>query len=303
MPQNVFAAPSMEEEMGNDNSPADRASAHYVYDPKTKKVLSAKNEHMLIHPASLTKLATATCFYHFKKNDLFSSSDEAVRRIEKDLERALIVSDNFAAHRVAFFLNGQKSIRELLQKGMGVRHHDTYNKLVVNPIMREVVGLEQSEFTNGSGLLGGGSKNTKDISTASWHNKATAYELSLLCDYIREHHPEILEITGQPDIKDRNGKIACHNSNPLLEHNKRYDAQPYGGVKWGKTGHLYSSGYNLIVGAEKNGLELVVISMGSKNKLARIKNVTKLLDDGFQKLLDLQPVNTLQPAGITTLSY
>lgn len=300
MPQNVLASTFS----GEADYPHENTQAHYVYDVKTKRVLSAHNEDLLIHPASLVKLATATAFYHFKKNDLFSSSDNAVDLIEKDLETALIVSSNSAARRVEFFLNEQKIIRDVARKkGMGLKAHDTYNKLVINPIMRDYVGLEKTMFTNGSGLLGGGSRNTNRISTASWHNRTTARELSMLCDYIMAEHPEIIEMAGRPDLKDDDGEVVAHNSNPLLETNKKDKSEPYEGVKWGKTGRIDKSDFNLIVGAQKAEMELVVISIGSRTKDQRIEKVRGLLDDGFEKLRLMQPIPVLAPRDIAGFDY
>jgi D-alanyl-D-alanine carboxypeptidase len=65
----------------------------------------------------------------------------------------------------------------------------------------------------------------------------------------------------------------------------------YKGMLGGKTGFTDNAGYSLVASAERNGITLTTVVLGTRGENARFKNTDRLLDWGF-KHLKLQRVAT-----------
>ena len=255
--------------------PKPRVRAHLVYEHGTGQVLSLKNEHEPVNPASLTKLLIAAAFYDAMKHDQLTSSDRVVDRRERDVRDLLITSDNDAAARVAEFLTLQEAVREEARRRRDVKAGTqwAFTRLIGEPMIEDL-GMEKTAFWNASGLPGPYTDTPPNVTTAA--------ALVPLCNHILDNHPEILQTCAQPylDPERKRGR----NTNPLLESAEHDGAAPYAGVDGLKTGYIDAAGFNLIATAQRYGRRIVVISIGNQTPQARIENVTSLLDLGFAKL-------------------
>ena len=134
----------------------------------------------------------------------------------------------------------------------------------------EELGLTNTEFSNASGLppnlLGGSGRqvmSARDVATLARH----ALTVPLLLEFVSTY-----EYTMRADSTK---KPVLWNYNKLLRR--------YPGVDGLKTGFTTEAGYCLAATAERDGLRLIAVVLGSKNEASRESDVTKLLNYGFSE--------------------
>jgi D-alanyl-D-alanine carboxypeptidase (penicillin-binding protein 5/6) len=135
----------------------------------------------------------------------------------------------------------------------------------------KALGLDNTNFTNATGL-------------PSDNHYSTAEDLALLTIALIQNHPEQYQLYSERSYKF-NG-IDQPNRNKLLWRDRSVD-----GVK---TGYTSAAGYCLIASAERNGVRLVSVVLGTDSDEARMRESQKLLSYGFRNF-DTQ---TLYQAGV-----
>lgn len=121
------------------------------------------------------------------------------------------------------------------------------------------LGMDNTVFKNCNGLDEEG-------------HLTTAYDVALMsCELIK--HEEIFEFTSIWMDELRGGKTQIVNTNKLLKS--------YEGITGLKTGTTSQAGSCISATAERNGLSLVAVVLGSETGTERFKAATTLLNYGF----------------------
>ena len=121
------------------------------------------------------------------------------------------------------------------------------------------LGLTNTNFLNATGL-------------PDEEHYSTAEDLAQLTIALIQNHPEQYQLYAQRSYKFNN--IDQPNRNKLLWRDRSVD-----GVK---TGYTSAAGYCLIASAERNGVRLVSVVMGTDSDEARMRESQKLLSYGFR---------------------
>lgn len=230
------------------------------------RVLFAKNPHERRYPASVTKIMTMVLVYEalkegrVKLNDTVTVSEHAASMggtqiwLEPgetfsvaDLLKAVAVgSANDAAVALAEHLAGS---HELFVQQMNAKAAE--------------LGMKNSQFRNATGLD---------------HDEhfSTAYDLALLTRYAVSHYPEMLDLTRiYLDYVQGNRTQPAE----LLNRNKlvRY----YPGADGLKTGYTSSALYSIAATAQRDGVRMIAVVMGSPSREVRNNEAAGLLNHGF----------------------
>ena len=116
---------------------------------------------------------------------------------------------------------------------------------------------------------------------------STAKDLAILTQALILNHPEQYELYSQRSYTFNN--IEQPNRNRLLWQDRSVD-----GVK---TGFTNAAGYCLVASAERNGMRLISVVLGTQSDEARMRESQKLLSYGFRNFETktlYRPGDTLQ---------
>lgn len=120
-----------------------------------------------------------------------------------------------------------------------------------------------------------GMQNTHFVNSTGWPAEthlSTARDLAILANATIHDHPHHYKIYAEKNF-NYNG-INQPNRNLLLYRDPSVDGL--------KTGYTKSSGYCLVSSAEKKGMRLITVVLGTKSKEARAVETQKLLAYGFR---------------------
>jgi len=168
---------------------------------------------------------------------------EGTRVSVKDLLRGVIIqSGNDASVALAEHVAGSESA-----------FADVMNQQAT------LLGMDSTNYLNATGWPAEG-------------HLTTAKDLSLLAKAMINDYPEHYQLYSEKYFK-YNG-INQPNRNKLLFRDKTVD-----GIK---TGHTDEAGYCLVSSAQKNGMRLIAVVMGTRSEEARASESQKLLAYGFR---------------------
>jgi len=238
------------------------ARAHVLMDFDSGTVISERNSAQTMEPASLTKLMTAYVVFaelkagRIKLTDLVTISEKAWR---------------MGGSRTFIEVGKQVSIEDLLL-GMIVQ---SGNDATV--ALAEHVGGSEEIFAN---LMNQrtqqlGMRNTHFVnSTGMPHPEhiTTAMDLAILTRAVIAEFPEYYRWYSQREFTFNN--ITQPNRNLLLWRDSTVD-----GVK---TGHTEAAGYCLVASAQRDGMRLISVVLGTKSENARAQESQTLLNYGFR---------------------
>jgi D-alanyl-D-alanine carboxypeptidase (penicillin-binding protein 5/6) len=245
--------------------PALAATAYILIDAQSGEVLVENNADKKLPPASLTKMMTSYILSYelaegnVKKSDMVMVSKnawaqnfpgsslmwiEVGKEVElADLHRGVIISSgNDASVAVAEHLAGSESA-----------FADIMNQHA------QLLGMEHTHYVNAHGL-------------PHPDHYTTPRDLSLLAKAIIYGFPDDYAIYKEKEFTYNN--IRQTNRNTLMWRDPSVDGL--------KTGHTEEAGYCLVASAEKNGMRLISVVMGTKSKGARRQETQKLLSYGFR---------------------
>ena len=263
--------------------PPDIAGTSYILiDAKTGHILIEENADEALPPASLTKIMTAYVATEEILNGNLALTDEVhisekAWRMEgskmfigvdtmvevEDLLRGIIIqSGNDASVAIAEHIAGSEEA-----------FADMMNQYA------EVLGLSQSFFMNVSGL-----------DTELYYNTMSARDLAFLAQATISKHAQFYPLYAEREFT-YNG-IRQSNRNTLLFRDRNVDGM--------KTGWTDAAGYCLVASAERDGMRLISVVMGTASEEARAVETQKLLTYGFRyyethKLYDSNQVLTNVP--------
>lgn len=253
------------------------ASSYILMDAETQQVLVAVNEHEQLPPASLTKLMTSYIAEREIIEGRLALTDEALVSVKawrtpgsrmfiqegklvsiEDLLRGIIIpSGNDASVAMAEHIAGTEDLFvELMNK------------------YAEKLGMTNTQFANSTGLP----------SPDAPHHSSAA-DIAALSRAIIYDNPEFYPLYSERSFQY--GPVAAQpNRNRLLGSNPDVDGL--------KTGHTTEAGYCLAASAERDGMRLISVVMGTRSDDARSQETQKLLTYGFRffRTTEIHQANT-----------
>jgi len=246
------------------------SSNHYcLLDGEKGQLILSRNANEPRPVASTTKVLTAIVVLDYADvNEIATVSDNAARTpqyaiglkagqqltVEELLKAALVKSANDAAVVLAEHVAGNEGFFAHLM-----------NKKAF------LLGASQTHFENSSGL-------------PAQEHVSTAYDLAILGRYALTI-PEIAELVGARQVEfkhpDYQQPLVLKNTNTLLE--------VYPGANGIKTGTTNAAGKCLLASAQRDGRQLIAVTLHSGNRQA---DCSRLLDYGFN---ETKPVVVLSP--------
>ena len=248
------------------------AKSVILMEKSTGKVLYAENEHEKVFPASVTKIMTILLVCEsiengkITLNDSVTCSDNAsskggsqiwlepgeVMTVHELLKATCVYSANDACTLLGEYIAGSET---------------AFNELLNS--RAEELGMKNTHFDNCTGL---------DDATET--HLTTAYDIALMSRELLKHD-FIKEYTTIWMDSLRNGETQLVNTNKLIRY--------YEGITGLKTGTTDKAGCCVSATAERNGMELIAVVMGSENSNDRFTSARNLLDWGFANYELYQP--------------
>ncbi|MBB5173660.1 D-alanyl-D-alanine carboxypeptidase family protein [Texcoconibacillus texcoconensis] len=238
------------------------SEAAIVMDQATGEIVYKQNDQKSMYPASITKIVTAIiAIEQANLNEKVTVSRDAVHvngsrvyleegeelPLKQLIQGLMINSGNDAAIAIAEHIDG--SVESFADR--------------MNNFVEFNLGLEDTHFTNPHGLF-----EEDHVTTARDMAKITAYAME--DDTFRD-----VVSTKTLEWNAEGWETTLYNSQQLLW---RYD-----GVNGVKNGYVRKSGYTLVTTAEKDGTEVVVVTLNSPSKAHSNQDTKQLLDESFDR--------------------
>lgn len=240
------------------------AKSAVLMDMNTGTLLYGKNENEPLPPASVTKIMTLLLIMEsidcgkLSLNDTVSVSENAASMggsqvfleagetmsVDELLKCIVVSSANDAALAMAEAVGGSESAFVAMMNERA-----------------ESLGMKNTHFENVTGL--------DDDTTA---HLTSAYDIALMSRELMRHE-KIFDYTTLWTDSIRNGAFGLTNTNRLIRF--------YKGATGLKTGSTASAGFCISATAERDGLHLIAVIMGSDSRDARNDAARTLLDYGF----------------------
>ena len=125
------------------------------------------------------------------------------------------------------------------------------------------LGLKDTKYFNAHGLPPDKSQQP-DVTSA--------YDIALLARELVKY-PDILRWSSTAKDSFRDGRFVLENTNHLIGH--------FPGADGLKTGSYHEAGFNLAATAERDGMRLISVTMGSPTNKIRFREAARLLTMGF----------------------
>ena len=261
----------------------------------TGEVLFADNADVLVYPASALKLMTLLIILErieqgtMQLNDMVQVTVEAYKMggsqvyldpkeqfpVEELLYALIVQSANDAAVALATHAAGSKESFVALMNQKA-----------------EELGMKNTHFYSVHGLPPADGQKV-DVTTAK--------DFGILCRELSKR-PDVFKYTGTKVRDFRGGEFIMRTHNHLLS---KVD-----GCDGFKTGYFTKAGFSIAATAQKNGVRIIAIVMGSKDRKVRDAKATELLAKGFAmvpsqpepKVASTQPGSAQIKEGTTVVS-
>ena len=256
-------------------APEVAAKGAVLMELSTGKVLAEQNAHALLAPASVTKVMTMLLIM------------EALDSGKIGWEDMVTVSEAAAAKggsQIFLKVGEQMSVSDMLKSVAVSSANDCACALAehicgseeafvdaMNQRAKEL-GMEDTHFVNCTGLDDG--ENAKEHLTS-------AYDIALMSRELLYKHPKIKEFTTIWMDTVRGGAFGLSNTNKMVRF--------YNGCTGLKTGFTSAAGYCLSAAAQRDGMELVAVVLGSETSQERFGACKQLLDYGFANVCVVEP--------------
>ena len=243
-------------------APTIGATAYIILDHNSGKIIAENNSDEQRAPASLTKLMTSYVVFKRLKEEFISLDDE-VKISEK-----------------AWKTGGSRSFIEI---GKLIKLEDLLMGMIIQSgndasvaLSEHVAGSEGTFvlFMNEYALdLGMDNTNFENASGLPHDNQYTsARDIAILSSAIIREFPDFYQWYSQKEFTYNN--IRQSNRNKLLWSDATVDGL--------KTGYTEKAGYCLVTSANRVGMRLISVVLGSDSPTVRVSETQKLLDYGFR---------------------
>ena len=263
-------------------APAVEAKACILMEKETGTILYEENSHTALEPASVTKVMTMLLVMEavdsgkLGMEDLVSVSAHAASMggsqvylkegeqmtVHDLLKSVAVASGNDAAVALAEHLSGSE---EAFVSAMNQRAQE--------------LGMTDTCFMNCTGLPAEG-------------HVTSAHDIAVMSRELILSHPSIREFTTIWMDSIRDGAFQLANTNKLIRF--------YEGATGLKTGSTDTALYCLSATAERDGMELIAVVLGSPTSNQRFESAKSLLNFGFSNytLVNTYPDQALPPVNV-----
>lgn len=242
--------------------PSTGAKSFIIMDYRSGAILGEQLADQSVEPASITKLMTAYVVFNelaagnIQLTDMVTISEKAWRtpgsRMFVEVGKQVSVEDLLLGMIVQ---SGNDATVALAEYVAG--SEDTFVAMM-NRVADEI-GLTGSHFMNTTGL-------------PDPEHRMSARDIAVLAKEVIKRHPEYYKWYSQKEFTFND--ITQYNRNKLLWRDDSVD-----GIK---TGHTDSAGYCLVTSAEKDGMRLITVVLGTGSANARADASQALLNYGFR---------------------
>ncbi|HEX5787710.1 MAG TPA: D-alanyl-D-alanine carboxypeptidase family protein [Woeseiaceae bacterium] len=238
------------------------SKSYLMIDARTGQELAAHEPDLRLSPASLTKLMTAYVVFR-ALDDGQVTLDEPVTISEKAWRTG--------GSRMFIEVGNRVPVRDLVQgmivqsgndASVALAEHIAGTEDVFAEMMNQAavtLGMQSSHFLNSTGL-------------PDEDHYSTARDLATLAQAVINQFPDYYKWYSQKEYT-WNG-ITQPNRNNLLWRDDSVDGM--------KTGHTEDAGYCLVSSAERDGMRIVAVVLGTSSAKARIDGSQALLNYGFR---------------------
>jgi len=243
-------------------APTIGAAAYIILDHNSGKVIAENNSDEQRAPASLTKLMTSYVVFKRIKEEFISLDDEV-----KISEKAWKTGGSRSFIEVGKLIKLKDLLMGMIiQSGndasVALSEHVAGSEGTFVLFMNEYaldLGMDNTNFENASGL-------------PHENQYTTAHDIAILSSAIISEFPDFYQWYSQKEFTYNN--IKQSNRNKLLWSDATVDGL--------KTGYTEKSGYCLVTSANRVGMRLISVVLGSDSPTVRVSETQKLLDYGFR---------------------
>ena len=264
-----------------------KAGSAVLMEKETGSILFEQNAHAKLEPASVTKVMTMLLVM------------EAIDEGRLDWDQELTVSAHavsMGGSQIWLKENERMSVRDMLKAVAVVSANDCAVALAeavagsedafvarMNERAGEL-GMEDTNFLNATGLPAAG-------------HVTSAYDIALMSRELIANHPEIREYTTIWMDSLRNGAFQLSNTNKLIRF--------FDGATGLKTGYTSTAHYCLSATAEREGMELIAVTLDSATSAERFETAKTLLNYGFANyaLVAVYPDQAIPPVAVELGEY
>jgi serine-type D-Ala-D-Ala carboxypeptidase (penicillin-binding protein 5/6) len=272
------------------NEPKPAAKSAIIMEASTGTVLYELNADEAFPPASMAKMMTEYIVMEtiksgkIKWEDTVTASKNAAAVIGSGQLIAegekLTVKDMFNAMSIYSANDASVALAEFIGGGSEENFANMMNEKA-----KQLGMSDKAHFISATGL------SRADLKAAAptgiqGETTMTARDAAILAYNIVKDHKEVLDFTKIPSLKLRpTDKTPMVNWNWMLEgnsNNTNFKKYAYAGLDGLKTGHTDEAKYCFTATAERNGVRLITVVMGTNTEPDRFNETRKLLDYGFQ---------------------
>ena len=243
------------------------AKSAMLMDAATGTVLMEQNSHEPLAPASVTKVMTLLLIM------------EAIDRGELGWEDTVTASETAAAEggsQVYLKAGETMTVTDMVKSiavssandcACAMAEHLAGSEAAFVERMNErakELGMNDTNFVNCTGL---------DDAPESAEHRTSAYDIALMSRELLKNHPDIKKYTTIWMDTVRSGAFGLANTNKMVRF--------YSGCTGLKTGYTSGAGYCLSSSAERDGMALIAVVMGSATSQDRFAACKSMLDYGF----------------------
>ena len=238
-----------------------------LMDVATGTVLYEVNSHEALPPASVTKVMTMLLIMeaidggNIRWEDTVTASEAAAAKggsqIYLKVGETMTVTDMVKSIAVSSANDCACAMAEHLYGSEGA-FVEQMNKRA------KELGMNDTIFVNCTGL---------DDAPEAANHKTSAYDIALMSRELLKNHPDIKKFTTIWMDTVRDGAFGLANTNKMVRF--------YSGCTGLKTGFTTGAGYCLSASAQRDGMELIAVVMGSKTSQDRFAACKSMLDYGF----------------------
>ena len=243
-------------------APAVPARGYILLDFNSGEVLTEKDADTTMDPASITKLMTAyAVFSELRKGQM------ALHDLVTVSERAWRTGGSRTFIEVGTRVSIEDLIRGMIiQSGndasVALAEHTAGSEAAFADLMNEYarrLGMANTSFRNATGLPAEG-------------HYSSARDIALLASAIIREFPEFYQLYSEREFTFNN--ITQRNRNQMLWRDPSVDGM--------KTGMTDAAGYCLVSSAERDGMRLISVLLGTSSAKARADATQSLFNWGFR---------------------
>lgn len=246
----------------NPVAPTIAAKSYILQDFASGRVIAASNPDQRLPPASITKLMTAYVVSHELALGNINLADEVL--ISEKAWR-MVGSRSFIE------VNTKVPV-EVLLRGMIIQSGNDAAVALAEHIAgsEETFAQMMNQYAQQLGMINTNYQNSTGLPSADHYT--TAKDIAILSAAIIRDFPEEYKWYAEKEFTYNN--ITQHNRNKLLWRDTTVDGL--------KTGHTEEAGYCLAASAQRSGMRLVSVVLGTRSENARAQETQKLFNYGFR---------------------